>query len=103
MKKTLIVTFSLVGLFIAIVLAAVRLYMLHHEPHYRDVLYGSWFDTLTLILWPSSFYLTIMVSNEPAKTGFVVWSIAVLFNPIIYGFAGWFFWRVSKPLGSARQ
>ena|SRR2546422_8175677 len=102
MKKTVIVTFSLFGLFVAIVLAAVRLYMLHHEPLYRGVLYGAWFDTLTLILWPGSFYLTVMVAKEPAKTAFVVWSIAVLFNPVIYGFVGWFFWRVSKPLSSAR-
>jgi len=40
--------------------------MLHHEPLYRDVLYGGWFDTITLILWPNSFYLTVMVAKEPA-------------------------------------
>ncbi len=96
MKKTLIVTFGLLGLFVAIVLAAIRLYMLYHEPQYRDVLYGAWFDTLTLILWPSSFYLTVMVSKEPPKVAVVVWSIAILLNPLIYGFVGWVVWRILK-------
>ena len=57
--------------------------MLHHEPLYRDVLYGGWFDTITLILWPNSFYLKVMVAKEPAKVAFAVWSIAVLLNPPI--------------------
>jgi hypothetical protein len=70
--------------------------MLHHEPLYRDVLYGGWFDTITLILWPSSFYLTIMVGKEPAKVVFVVWSIAVLLNPAIYALVGWLAWRLSR-------
>jgi hypothetical protein len=98
MKKTLIVTFSLSGLFIAIVLLVIRLYMLHHEPFYRDVLYGGWFDTLTLILWPGAFYLTVMQSREPLKEVIFVCSIAILFNPLIYGLVGWVFWRVSEGL-----
>ena len=96
MKKTIIVTFSLFGLFVAILLAGVRLYMLYHEPRYRDVLYGGWFDTLTLIFWPRSFYLTVMVGKEPVKVAVVVWSVAVLFNALVYGLVGWVVWRVSK-------
>jgi hypothetical protein len=102
MKKALIVTFGLLGLFVAILLAAIRLYMLRHGPQYRDVLYGGWFDTLTLILWPSSFYLTVMVGKEPPKVAVVVWSIAVLFNPLIYGFVGWVIWRISKVVNPAQ-
>jgi hypothetical protein len=88
MKKTFLGTFSLFGLFVAILLGGSRLWMLHHEPLYRDVLYGGWFDTITLILWPSSFCLAIMVGKEPAKVVFVVWSIAVMLNPAIYALVG---------------
>ena len=101
MKKTLIVTFALFGLFVAIMLAAIRLYMLRHEPQYLDALYGGWFDTLTLILWPGAFYLSIMVAEEPLKVAVVVWSIAILFNPLIYGFVGWVIWRISRVVNPA--
>lgn len=102
MKKTLIVTFGLFGLFVSVLLASIRLYMLGHDPQYRDVLYGGWFDTLTLILWPSSFYLTVMLDKEPIKVAVFVWSIAVLFNPFIYGFVGWTVWRISRVDGRSR-
>ena len=76
--------------------------VLRHEPQYQDVLYGGWFDTLTIILWPGAFYLSIMVAKEPLKVTVVVWSIAILFNPIIYGFIGWVIWRLSKPVNLAQ-
>jgi hypothetical protein len=95
MKKKFLVTFTLCGLGIALVLTAVRLYILRHDPLYFDG-DGAWFDTLSLILWPSVFYLSVLQDEEPAKTVFVVWSIAVLFNAIIYGAAGWLVWRFAR-------
>jgi hypothetical protein len=93
-KRKVLFSFGCVGLFISVLLAGIRLYMLHHEPQYQDVMYGGWFDTLTLILWPSSLYLTVLQSEEPAKVAFVVWSVAVLLNPAIYALVGWVVWRL---------
>ena len=92
MRRKFLSSFGCVGLFVAVLLAGARLYMLYHEPQYRDVMCGGWFDTLTLILWPSSFYLTVLQSEEPAKVAFVVWTIAVLLNPAIYVLVGWLVW-----------
>jgi|SRR5277367_3064433 hypothetical protein len=96
MKKKLIMTFSLFGLFVAVVLAAIRIYMLLHEPEYSDALYSEWFTILTLVLWPSAFYLSILMEKEPMKVVITVWSVAILFNPLIYGIIGWAVWRISK-------
>lgn len=94
MKRKFLSSFGCVGLFVAVLLAGIRLYMLYHEPQY---LYAQrWFDTLTLILWPSSFYLTVLQSEEPAKVAFVVWTIAVLLNPAIYALIGWLVWRLLR-------
>jgi hypothetical protein len=87
-KKKLIGTFSLFGLLVAIILGGARLYMLHHEPLYRDVLYGGRFDTITLILWPSSFLSGGHGGEGTRKVAFAVWSIAVLSNPPIYALLG---------------
>jgi hypothetical protein len=70
--------------------------MLYHDPQYRDVMYGGWFDTLTLILWPSSFYLTVLQNEEPAKVVFAVWSVGILLNPAIYVLVGWLVWRLIR-------
>jgi MFS family permease len=95
MKKKFLVTLALCGLGIALVLAAVRLYIPDHDPlyFYGD---GEWFNTLSLILWPSVFYLAILQYEDPAKVVFVVWSIAILFNAIIYGAVGWLVWRFAR-------
>jgi hypothetical protein len=95
MKKKFVVTFALIGLCVALVLAAVRLYILHHEPlyFYGD---GAWFNTLSLILWPSVAYLALVQYEDPAKVAFVMWSVAVLFNAIIYGAVGWLMWRFAR-------
>jgi hypothetical protein len=95
-KRKFLFSFGCAGFFIAVLLAGIRLYMLYHEPQYQDVMYGGWFDTLTLILWPSAFYLTLLQSEEPAKVAFVVWSVAVLFNPLIYAVVGWLVWRLGR-------
>ena len=84
MNLKFLFSFGCVGLFVAVLLAGIRLYMLYHEPQYQNVMYGGWFETLTLILWPSSCYLTLLQSEEPAKVAFAVWSVAVLLNPVIY-------------------
>ena len=96
MKRKFLSGLGCVGLFVAVLLAGIRLCMLYHEPRYQDVLYGGWFDTITLILWPSSFYLTVLQSKESAKVAFVVWTIAVLFNPAIYALVGWLVWRLLR-------
>ena len=83
MKRKFLFNFACIGLFVAVLLAGIRLYMLYHEPQYQDVMYGGWFDTLTLIFWPNAFYLTVLQSKEPAKVVFVVCSVAILFNPVI--------------------
>jgi|ERR1700722_11618263 hypothetical protein len=95
-KKRLITTFALVGLFVAVVLAAIRIYMLRHAPEYDDVLYGGWFDTVTLVLWPSALYLSILMEKEPAKVVVTVLGIAIAFNPLIYAAGGWLIWRIAK-------
>ena len=89
---------GLLGLIVALALAGVRLYLLSHQPQYQEVLYGGsqWFNTATLIFWPGALYLSVMQNEEPLKVTVVVWGIAVLTNPILYGFIGWVFWRVAK-------
>jgi hypothetical protein len=95
-KKRLIVTFALVGLFVAIILAAIRIYMRMHESEYGDAIYGGWFDIVTLVLWPSAFYLSILMEKESASVVIKVWTIAILFNPLIYAAVGWLIWRIAK-------
>jgi len=98
----ILISFCCAGFFIAVLLAGIRLYMLYHEPQYQHVMYGGWFDTLTLILWPRRFLLTLLQSEGPAKVAFVVWSVAVLFNPVIYAAVGWLLWQlgtVAKRIG----
>jgi hypothetical protein len=99
-KRKFLLSFGGVGLFVAVLLAGTRLYMLGHEPQFRGAMYGGWFDILTLVLWPGAFYLTVLQSDEPAKVQFVVWSIAVLVNPAIYAFVGWLAWWILKPVRS---
>jgi hypothetical protein len=93
----------MLGLFIAVSFAAVRLYTLGRLSQYEGVLYGGWFDTMTLIFWPSSFYLTVLVSKEPVERAIIVWSIAILPNVPIYGVAGWVMWRLSRALNLVRD
>jgi hypothetical protein len=95
-KRRLVVTCSVLGLFIAVSFAAARLYMLSRAPLYESALYGGWFDTMTLIFWPSSFYLTVMVGKATVGRAIIVWSIAILFNAPIYGGVGWLIWRLSR-------
>jgi|ERR1035438_372843 hypothetical protein len=68
----------------------------YHEPPVSARNVWGWFDTLTFILWPGAFYLTLLQSEEPAKVAFVVWSIAVLFNPVIYAAVGWLVWQLGR-------
>jgi|HubBroStandDraft_4_1064222.scaffolds.fasta_scaffold105670_2 hypothetical protein len=103
MKKKIILTFALCGLCVALVFAGARLYMLRNEPLYREVLNGEWFDFLTLCFWPSAFYLSVMQADEPVKTAIVVWSIAILANPVIYACFGWLVWRVFRRTANPSQ
>lgn len=90
-RKT-IVAFGVCGLTIAILLGAIRLYLLHR---YRgDV--EDWFNSLTLIFWPGAFYLTVMQAKAPATVALVVWSVAIFANALIYAFVGGIVWRVSR-------
>ena len=95
MKKKFVLTFALCGLGIALVLGALRLYILHHDPlyFYGD---GEWFNTLSLILWPSVSYLAILQYADSTKEAVIVWSVAILFNAIVYGAVGWLVWRFAK-------
>lgn len=89
--------FGLLGLVVALILAGIGFYALSHQPQYQEFLYEDWkFNAATLILWPGSFYLSVMQSEEPLKVEVVVFGIAVLTNPILYGFIGWVFWRIAK-------
>ena len=96
-KKRIITTFALIGLLVAVILAAIRIYLLHDQTHYLD-LYGGWFDIVTLVLWPSSFYLSILIQPEPATVVVVVWSISIFFNALIYAAVGWLLCRFAKIL-----
>jgi hypothetical protein len=95
-QKKMVVVFGACGLAVAILLAGIRIYMLHQ---YQDVV-GDWFNTLTLILWPSAFYLTVMQAKTPLAVAVVVWSVAILANALIYAFVGWIVWRVGRFLRS---
>jgi hypothetical protein len=81
--------FSLVGLAVAIVLAAIRIYMLSEWPSYLYQPGSEWFDIVMLALWPGAFYLTVLQDKEPLRTVAVVYTIAIVLNPLIYGAAGW--------------
>jgi hypothetical protein len=78
--------------------ASIRLYMLYHLPVYGGALYGGWFDTLTLIFWPGSFYLTVMVAKASLSLAIFVWGIAILLNVPIYGIVGWGGWHLLRAL-----
>jgi hypothetical protein len=96
MKRKFVVRFALGGLGVALVLTGIRLYILHYEPLYFGTDGGDWFELLTLIFWPGAFYLTVLQDKEPAKVVFVVLSIAILFNGMIYGAVGWLVWRFAR-------
>jgi len=97
MKKKFIVTSALCGLCIAAVLAAARFLVLHYVPLYLYSDDGDWFNILTLIAWPSAFYLTVLQdANEPARQVFFTVTIAVLFNAVIYSPIGWAVWRLAR-------
>jgi hypothetical protein len=95
MKKKFLVTFALCGLGIAMVLAAVRLYMFYTDP-LSDALNEGGFIVFTLVLWPGAFYLGILKDAEPAKQIFFVYGVAVLLNGAIYGAVGWLVWRFAR-------
>jgi hypothetical protein len=90
-RKT-IVAFGVCGLTIAILLAAIRLYLLYR---YRGEV-EDWFNSLTLIFWPGAFYLTVMQARAPVTVALVVWSVAIFANTLVYAFVGWIAWRVSR-------
>ena len=97
MKKKFVLRFGLLGLVVALTLAGIRLYALSHQPQYKEFLYGDWkFNAATLIFWPGAFYLSVLESEEPVKVAIVVWGVAVLTNPLLYGFIGWISWRIAK-------
>jgi hypothetical protein len=95
MKKKIVIGFASFGLFMAIVLAAVRLFMIYHAAEYGNVLYGEFFTYFTLSLWPDSFYLTILQAKEPVQTFVVVWIVAIVLNAVLYGIVGWVFLKVA--------
>ena len=95
MKKKIVIGFSAFGMFMAIVLAAVRIFMLYHAAEYGDVLYGEFFTYFTLAIWPGSFYLTILQAKQPVQTAVVVWIVAIVLNGVLYGFVGWVFSKVA--------
>jgi hypothetical protein len=100
MKKKIVLGFGALGLFMALVLGAMRLFMLYHEAQYSDVLYGASFTYTTLLFWPGSFYLMVLQGEEPPLVGVVVWTIAILVNPAIYAFVGWL---ISKAIGATKN
>jgi hypothetical protein len=78
-----------------------------NSPHRNSHLHalstsGCWlwglFDTLTLILWPSAFYLTVLQAKEPITVTVAVWALAIFFNALIYACVGWTVWCVSRLL-----
>jgi len=91
-QKKIVVVFGACGLAVAFLLAGIRIYMLYQ---YQDVV-GDWFNTLTLILWPSAFYLTVMQEKAPPTVVVVVWSVAIFANALIYAFVGWIAWRLGR-------
>lgn len=97
MKKKIILVSAACGFFIASILAAIRIYLLHSYPLYLYSDSAAWFQILTFILWPSAFYLTVLQdSSEPLKVVVKVWSIAILFNALIYVPVGWLVWRFAR-------
>jgi hypothetical protein len=86
-----LLAFGCVGLIVAIVLLVVRFYLANHDP-----LYGGSFDMFTVILWPGAFYLLVLQTSEPPKVVFVVYSIAVLLNVVIYTLIGWAVWSIAR-------
>jgi cobalamin synthase len=59
-QKRTVLIFGAFGLAVAVLLAGIRIYLLYQ---YQDVV--DWFNTLTLIVWPSAFYLTVMQAKAP--------------------------------------
>jgi hypothetical protein len=94
-QKRTVLIFGAFGLAVAVLLAGIRIYLLYQ---YQDVV--DWFNTLTLIVWPSAFYLTVMQAKAPPTVAAVVWSVAIFANALIYAFVGWIVWRVGRFLRS---
>ena len=95
MKKKIVIGFASFGLFMAIVLAAARIFTIYHAAEYGDVLYGEFFTYFTLALWPGSFYLTILQAKQAVHTAVVVWIVAIVLNAVLYGFVGWVLSKVA--------
>jgi hypothetical protein len=101
-KRKFVLAFGSVGIIVAVLLGAVRLCILHYSP---ESLHGGefgWLDTLTLTLWPSAFYLTVLQAKEHTGAQVIVWGLAIVFNAPIYGLVGWFAWRLSKAMNLVR-
>lgn len=95
MKKKFVVTFALCGMSVALILAAIRLYLFCTDPS-SDAMNEGPFIIFTFILWPGAFYLGILQDAEPAKEIFFVYSVAVLLNAAIYAGFGWLAWRFAR-------
>jgi hypothetical protein len=103
MNKKVLVTCALCGLGMALVFTVPRIFLLHYAPSFFDSEGGDWFNMITLIFWPGVFNLTVLQDKEPVKVVFVVWTIAVLLNGVIYGVVGWLLWQVGRFFGRLGQ
>jgi hypothetical protein len=82
--------FSLAGLAVAILLAMIRVSLSAPD--------ATWFDTLTLALWSSAFYLAVLQAREQVKIVAAAYAIAISLNPLVYGAVGWLVWRTLRTL-----
>jgi uncharacterized membrane protein len=91
-KGRFILLFALVGLTLALILGAARIYLIHSSALDRDISFGAAFDELTVTLWPGGFYLSLIkIGDSFAKVTFIA-AIAVLSNAVFYGLVGWVVW-----------
>jgi hypothetical protein len=98
MKWKFIARFALVGFSVAVLMASTRLYLLHAHSSWLYSRDSAWYDVLTFAVWPGAIYLMILQSREPIPTVVAVFSIAIVFNALIYGAVGWLVWKTATAM-----
>jgi hypothetical protein len=95
-KSRFVLVFALVGLVFALVLGAMRIYLVHSGALDRDLSFGAAFDELTVTLWPGGFYLSLIEANDSFGQMALIATIAILSNALLYGLIGWAVWTVLR-------
>ena len=93
-----ITRFALVGFSVAVLMASINLYLLHAHSAWVYSPNNGWYDVLILAVWPSAIGLMVLQTRDPVSDVVAIYSIAIVFNALIYGAVGWLVWIAAKTM-----